>query len=91
MSDEEGQAVALHTPPEIEEAQAFFEANREELIRQYKGKYVAIVDTEVVDAADTFAELAERVYKRFGARNIFMQRVEAVTKPLRVPSPRLIA
>lgn len=71
------------------EAQAFFEAHRQDLLTEYESKYVAILDGQVVDSDDDFAPLAERVYRRVGYRDVFMPRVERQPSVMRIPSPRL--
>jgi hypothetical protein len=67
----------------------WYEKNRERLVKEYGGQYVAIVGGRVIDHDASFEALAERVFAREGARNIFMPRVSSSKEPLRVRSPRL--
>jgi cell division GTPase FtsZ len=55
---------------EFQEAKAYFEANTRELLEKYEGKYVAILSREVIDADDDFSLLAERVYSRYGYKDM---------------------
>ncbi|MBI4288131.1 MAG: hypothetical protein HY671_06885 [Chloroflexi bacterium] len=73
---------------QFEQARSFFEANRGRLLTQYKGKYVAILDGEVVDADEDFSLLAERVFRREGVRDIFMPRVQEGPEVVNIPSPQ---
>jgi hypothetical protein len=66
----------------------WYQRNRERLAREYAGQYIAIVEGKVVDHDASFEPLAERVFAREGARNIFMPLVGAPKKPVHVPSPR---
>lgn len=69
----------------------WFEKQRERMEREYAGEYVAIIERKVVDHDASFESLAERVFEREGARNIFMPLVSAAgreKRKLRVPSPR---
>jgi hypothetical protein len=68
---------------------AWYAANRARLARRYGGKYVAIVAGAVIGCDQDFEALAERVFKRVGLRPVFMPRVEARERPLRLRSPRL--
>lgn len=69
---------------------AWFEANRARLLEVYAGKYVAIVDQQVVDADHDFAQLARRVFGRLGPRPVFMPKVTPGERTVRAPSPRLV-
>jgi hypothetical protein len=62
--------------------------NRTRLVRQYDGEYVAILDARVTDHDRDFEALAARVFKRAGVRSVFMPRVQAGERPVRVRSPR---
>lgn len=68
----------------------WFEANRARLLEAYGGRYVAIVDRQVVDADDDFAQLAHRVFARLGSRPVFMPKVTPGERTVRVPSPRVV-
>jgi hypothetical protein len=66
----------------------WYERNRERIAREYAGEYIAVVDRKVVDHDLSFEALAERVFAREGARNIFMPLVGAPKKTVHAPSPR---
>ena len=66
----------------------WYERNRERIAREYAGQYIAVVDGKVLDHDPSFEALAERVFAREGARNIFMPLVGAPKKPVHAPSPR---
>ncbi len=72
----------------FEDSLAFFDRHREELLKDYEGKYVAIIKREVVDSDVDWRELAIRVYKKYGYRDIYMPKVERNPQPVRIRSPR---
>ena len=67
---------------------AYYQANREQLLKKYLGKYVAILDRAVVDSDDEFASLAGRVYAKHGYRPVVMTQVETEPRVVTIPSPR---
>lgn len=83
----------LEAPPEelapLSKDMAWYEANKRKLVRRYSGQYVAIVDGHVVDHDKEFAPLAQRVYKRFGVRAVFMPKVVPEQRVVHLPSPQL--
>lgn len=74
---------------EFQEARAFFESEREHLLAEYEGKYIAILNGKVIDADEDFSRLAERVYRREGYKDIFMPLVERRPTVLSIPSPQV--
>jgi cell division protein FtsZ len=74
---------------EFQEAKAYFEANATELADNYQGKYIAILGREVVDADDDFSLLAERVYGRYGYKDIYLPKVEKRGTILHIPTPHV--
>ena len=74
---------------DLEDEMRWYSRNRERLVREYDGEYVAILDNRVIDHDAVFEELAQRVFKREGVRNIFMPLVSSGERTLRVRSPRL--
>ncbi len=46
------------------EATRFYERTRRVLMQDYEGKYIAILDGEVVDSDAAFEKLALRVYRK---------------------------
>lgn len=80
------------TPSDMTRSLRWFEQHRERLSHELGGQYAAIVDDAVVDHDADFDALAQRVFARLGARDVFMPLVPAsgeVVQPLRVRSPRL--
>lgn len=73
----------------FEEAKGFFEAKREKLLEKYGGSYIAILEGEVADADDDFSTLAERVYSRYGYKDIYMPKVERERAILHIPTPQI--
>ena len=68
----------------------WYERNRERLLPEYAGEYLAILDNAVIDHDPDFEDLAERVFARDVGRNVFMPQVAATPRSLRVPSPRVL-
>ncbi len=69
---------------------AWYEANKRKLLRRYAGQYVAIVDGHVVDHDKEFAPMAQRVFRRYGVRAIFMPKVVPGQRVVHLPSPQLV-
>ena len=67
---------------------AWYRKERSSLLRRYRGEYLAIVDTAVVDHGRDFGALATRVFARFGNRNVYMPRVQTGEPVARIRSPR---
>jgi len=74
---------------EIREAKVFFQANREKLLAEYEGKYIAILGGKVMDTDEDFSVLAERVYSRYGYKDIYMPKVERKETILHIPTPQI--
>jgi hypothetical protein len=68
---------------------AYYKANREALLKEYRGKWVAILNQTVVDSDMDFSPLAKRVYEKHGYRPILITRVEDGPQVVNVPSPRI--
>jgi hypothetical protein len=73
---------------ELETSARWFEQNRSRLLRGYANRYIAIVSERVVDDDASWEVLAERVFRRFGVRPVFMPRVEPGERVARLRSPR---
>jgi hypothetical protein len=67
----------------------WYEKNRARISRDHAGEYIAVLDRKIIDHDESFEALAERVFAREGARNIFMPLVAPAKRALRAPSPRL--
>lgn len=74
----------------FEEDLAYYEANREPFLSEYEGKYIAVINRQVVDSDPKFSQLAKRVYEKYGHKDILMTRVAAELKVVRIPSPHLV-
>jgi hypothetical protein len=79
-------------PGDMTRSLRWFEAQRERLSRELGGQYAAVVDDAVIDHDADFDALAQRVFARLGARDVFMPLVPVSGErvpPQRVRSPRL--
>jgi hypothetical protein len=56
----------------LERQQALFEAAKSELMKIYCGQYIAFEDGQVLDHDWDDRAMAERVYQKYGYRDIFM-------------------
>jgi hypothetical protein len=74
---------------DLESEMRWYERQRARLARAHAGEYVAIRGNAVIDHDESFEALAERVFKRDGARDTFMPRVSAEPVVARIRSPRI--
>ena len=70
----------------FERERAAFERLKPELLKTHRGKFVAVVNEQVVDADTDRVKLVLRVYDRFGYRPIYVQLVEEHPPRRRLPS-----
>ncbi|HKP63263.1 MAG TPA: DUF5678 domain-containing protein [Polyangiales bacterium] len=94
VADALGRAVkqrdsAADPTSDLSREQRWYEKQRERLVREYDGEYVAIIGQSVIDHDEDFEALAERVFASQGARNIFMPLVGKARPAARVRSPRV--
>jgi len=78
------------TPLDIdmfEISKEYYKENKNELLKKYEGKHIAIIGKEVVDSDKDFPELIKRVYKKYGYDNIFMPYVDKKENIAMIPSP----
>lgn len=59
----------------IEKQARLFEASKEDLLRNYKGKYILFEDGTVLDFGDSRREVAMRAYRKNGMRTLFIEQV----------------
>ena len=78
-----------HQEREFEEAQRWFEEHRDEITRAYDGKYIAILQGEVVDSAESRLELSDRIWPRYGLRPFFMPYVTSQPEKPRTIGPSI--
>src|SRR5262245_22318134 len=63
---------------EFDRSVDWYEANRERLLRDHEGEYVAIHGGRVIGHGRDFESLARRVFRRVGVDAVYMPRVERV-------------
>ena len=85
------QPVVLEDINVLELAQKHYKEHKENLLRKYKSKYIAILNNKVVGSGKDFSKLAQRVYKKYGYQTIYMPFVDIKEKVVRIPSPRIKA
>jgi len=73
----------------FQEAKKYFQENKAQILEKYKGNFIAILDSTIVDHDRNFSDLARRVYEKFGYQTIYMPLVESEPVVLRIPSPRV--
>lgn len=73
----------------LKQGEIFFELNKEEFLRLYEGRYIAILNKSIVDVDDVFENLAKRVYRTYGYVTIYMTKVEREQTIFNLPSPTL--
>jgi hypothetical protein len=69
---------------------AWYEQNKDKLLRRYSGQYLAILDQHVIDHDVDFGALANRVFSRVGVRPILMPKCLPADRVVRLPSPRTV-
>jgi hypothetical protein len=95
VADTLARALRDQLPPaeepadELSKEVRWYERNRERLVREFGGEYIAVVDSAVVDHDADFEALAERSFAKYGARNLFMPLVCKTKHAVRVRSPRV--
>jgi hypothetical protein len=72
----------------FKEGKAYYEKNKDLLVSQYNGKYIAVWNNSVIDHDTSFSTLAERVYNKLGYVSIYMPFVTSKRRVLRLESPR---
>lgn len=73
----------------LELGKKYFEANKKDLLKRYKNKYIAILNNKVVGSDKDFSRLAERIYKKFGYQTIYIPFVSEQKRIVKIPSPRI--
>jgi hypothetical protein len=68
---------------------AWYEDNKRRLVERYRGQYVAVVKGRVADHDADFGALAGRVFRRFGARPVFVPRCMPGERTVNLRSPRV--
>lgn len=70
----------------FEQDYAYYKSHLPELLKEYAGQYVAIIDKVVVDSDPAFSSLSKRVYEKHGVRDILMTLVEEEERVISIPS-----
>ncbi len=70
----------------FERERTAFERLKPELLKTHRGKFVAVVNEQLVDVGTDRVQLVLRVYDRFGYRPIYVQLVEEHLPRRRLPS-----
>ena len=73
---------------EFEKCRAKFEQIKPSLVKNpgFIGKYVAIVNNEIVDSDSNEETLVKRVYQKFGYIYTYIGFISEKAKPVRIPS-----
>ncbi len=66
----------------------WYEEKKEEYLQKYEGKYIALLNGELLDSDASISEMAKRVYEKHGYIAVFMTLVTRRSKPYRIASPR---
>lgn len=74
----------------FEKEKSFYNQNKEELLKQYEGKYVAIIGEEVIDSDSDFSSLAGRVLPKSNYSPVFMPLVEKEERQFKIATPKFI-
>lgn len=74
---------------EIGRDMEWYEANREALLERYEGRFIAIVDGDVVDDDADAEALAARISERYGTTSVFMPLCQREPRVVGVRSPRI--
>ncbi len=83
------QTNILTNDPLAAEEQAF-QRRRNQLLRRYKGQFIALYHGRVVGSSTNDEELAGRMFKRFGDVPFYIVKVEKETTVYDLPTPEII-
>lgn len=67
---------------------SYVRRNRERLIEEFEGRFIAVMGDSLVDNDEDFSALAERVFSKFGYKPIFMPLIRRDGRVYRIPGPR---
>ncbi len=74
----------------LEPDMSWYEAHKRELLQQYRGEHLAIVNRRVLDHDPDFSALATRVFGKIGVRDVFMPLCVEHERTVRLRSPRIV-
>lgn len=75
--------------PMLDDDMAWYEANKQALLKRHRGEYLAVRERRVVDHDHDFGALARRMFARYGRGPLFMPRCAAGERTVRLRSPRV--
>ena len=82
----------LKSPTKFEREQAAFRRLLPQLLNDYRNKYVAIHDEQVVGSGDDLVTVALEAYNRHGYQPIYVDLVtDAPVRPIRIPHYRILS
>ena len=70
----------------LDRERAYFDENREELVRSFPGKFVVLKETELVGAFDTIQDALEAGTRRFGLAHFLIRRTDETEHTVSVPA-----
>lgn len=84
----------------IQQAKQWHKLHKEKILKDYKGKYIAVIlnprkgihtplKEGIIGSSKDFHELATKVYKKYGHRTIYMPFVDIKERVIRIPSPSI--
>jgi hypothetical protein len=80
----------ISNDPQFERERAAFQKLLPELLKEHRGKWVAIVDEKVADVGPDFSSVIQRIRARFGKRPVCVQEVLETPRVYNLPSPHII-
>ena len=81
--------VALTDEAIIRMEMKSYELKKEEYIKKFEGKYIALLGGDVLDSDTQLSTLATRVYDKVGYRAIYMPLVTSKKITHKIASPKL--
>jgi hypothetical protein len=82
------QPLGMRANPRLAAAQAYFDQHFDQLLEDFPGEYVAIIDDTVVSHDRDLAKVTKDVYTQYKQRPIFINKVEQ-PEEIALPSPTL--
>jgi hypothetical protein len=74
----------------VEEAEKYYEENKDRFIKDFKGKFVAIINKDTFRVGDDIVSVASSVYKDLGYQDVFITKVLEEPQVIRLTRPRLV-
>lgn len=67
----------------------WYKENKDEILRNFEGKFIAILDRRIVDSDKNFENLIARLFKILPYQDIYIPFVERKERIIEIPSPFL--